>query len=123
TVDSDMKMLARTMRASQNQMFLRVELPFALPHLFSGMKNCMVLAVVGVVIGELTGANSGLGYILLSQSGQFHTAYAFAAMILLMLEGLVLYYIVEWFELRFAWYAHTNSETKQQSNKKSGTLS
>lgn len=106
TVDSDVVMMARTMRASKNQIFLRIELPYALPHLFSGMKNCLVLAVVGVVLGELTGANSGLGYVLLSQSGQFQTAYAFAAMLLLMLEGLVLFYVLEALEKRFAWYAH-----------------
>ena|SRR5690348_272183 len=116
TVDSDVTMMARTMRASRNQMFLRVELPFALPHLFSGMKNCLVLSVVGVVIGELTGANSGLGYVLLSQSGQFQTAYAFAAMILLMLEGLVLFYILEGLERRFAWYAHDAKRAQEAAS-------
>jgi NitT/TauT family transport system permease protein len=105
TVDTDVIMMAKAMKATKNQIFTRIELPYALPHLVSGMKTTLVLAVVGVVIGELTGANSGLGYILVSQSAQFNMSYAFAAMLILMGVGVVLFYILEWLETMTAWYA------------------
>lgn len=104
TTNSEMLMLARTMRARQWQIFARIRLPFALPHIMSGLKNCLLLAVVGVVVGEMTGANSGLGYTLLFASAQFRMDYALAATVILMVLGISLFYIIEGLERKYSWY-------------------
>ena len=41
--------------------FLKVRLPNALPYLFSSLKVASTLAVIGAVIGEFVGGDSGLG--------------------------------------------------------------
>lgn len=105
TVDHDMVMLAQTMRASQRAIFLRIRLPHALPHIVSGLKTCMVLSIVGVVVGELTGAGAGLGYKISEQSAIFRTDYAFAAVVILVFVSLVLFYTIEILEKQLAWYA------------------
>lgn len=105
TVDHDMVMLAQTMRASQRAIFLRIRLPHALPHIVSGLKTCMVLSIVGVVVGELTGAGAGLGYKISEQSAIFRTDYAFAAVVILVFVSLVLFYAIEILEKQLAWYA------------------
>jgi NitT/TauT family transport system permease protein len=111
TVDDDMVMMAKTMRASEGRVFLRIRLPYALPHIVSGLKTCMVLAIVGVVVGELTGAGSGLGYKISEQSAVFRTDYAFAAVVILVLMSLVLFYAIDIIERQFSWYERENQRS------------
>src|SRR5438270_9307796 len=69
SVETDMIDLARSMRASRLQMFLKFSLPQALPSIFSGLKISATLAVVGAVVGEFVGSNSGIGYVLQIANG------------------------------------------------------
>jgi ABC-type nitrate/sulfonate/bicarbonate transport system permease component len=60
--------LARSLRASPLQVFMKVQIPAALPFMFAGAKVAITLAVIGAVIGEFVGSVSGLGNLLLSAS-------------------------------------------------------
>ena len=71
SVDPDMVDLARSMRRSRFQMFCAVSLPHALPAIFCGLKVSVTLAVVGAVVGEFVGSNSGIGYVLQRANGTF----------------------------------------------------
>jgi NitT/TauT family transport system permease protein len=96
---ADLAELARSMDASRLQTFARVRLPAALPQIFVGLKVAMPLAVIGVVVGEMQYGESGLGTIIVQTSGQGDTATAFAAISLLALVSIVLYYLlflIEW---------------------------
>jgi ABC-type proline/glycine betaine transport system permease subunit len=62
SVERDMIDLARSMKASSWQTFMRISLPQALPSIFAGLKVSVTLAVVGAVVGEFVGSNSGIGY-------------------------------------------------------------
>jgi NitT/TauT family transport system permease protein/putative hydroxymethylpyrimidine transport system permease protein len=81
--DPDLAKLMRTFGASRRQIFRYVELPAALPGLFTGAKLAAVAAVTGVVFAEQSGANSGLGYLFLISISQLQGAVAFAAVTLL----------------------------------------
>jgi NitT/TauT family transport system permease protein len=48
-------------------------------------------AVIGVVVGELGGGNTGLGYLLTYAEGGGNTAMVFVSIILLTLVGILLY--------------------------------
>jgi NitT/TauT family transport system permease protein len=74
-------------------MWLR--LPNALPHLFSGMKIAMSLALVGAIAGEFVASQAGLGYLILSAQGSFQTTRVFAAVLLLAIIGTVLFFLVD----------------------------
>jgi NitT/TauT family transport system permease protein len=86
--------LARSLRASQWQVFWKVQLPSALPHVFAGAKVAVTLAVVGAVIGEFVGSNDGLGNLLLSANSQLDSALAWAALIWLSMLGVGLFLVV-----------------------------
>lgn len=86
--------LARSLRASRWQVFWKVQLPAALPHIFSGAKVAVTLAVVGAVIGEFIGSNDGLGNLLLSANSQFESALAWAALVWLSVLGVGLFLTV-----------------------------
>ena len=64
SVDPDMVDLARAMQGSRFQVFCAVNLPHAMPAIFSGLKVSVTLAVVGAVVGEFVGSNSGIGYVM-----------------------------------------------------------
>jgi NitT/TauT family transport system permease protein len=75
--------LARSLKASKMQRLLQVQLPYAVPYMFSGLKVAATLAVVGTVVAEFVAAESGLGYLLLSATAFFNTPLAFGSMLLL----------------------------------------
>ena len=90
--------LVRSLSAGQFQVFLKIRLPNSLPYIFVGLKVAITLAVIGAVIGEFVGSNKGLGYLILISTQQFDTALAFAAIILLTLMSIILFYVVEFLE-------------------------
>src|SRR5229473_3067801 len=53
------------------RVFCAVNLPHAMPAIFSGLKVSITLAVVGAVVGEFVGSNSGIGYVLQRSIGTF----------------------------------------------------
>jgi NitT/TauT family transport system permease protein len=95
SVDPDMVDLARAMQGSRFHVFLAVNLPHAMPAIFSGLKVSVTLAVVGAVVGEFVGSNSGIGYVLQRSIGTFDLPTMFAALIILALMGVVLFWIVD----------------------------
>lgn len=87
--------LLRSMGARPAQIFLKVRIPHALPHIFAGLKVSMSLAIIGALIAEFVGADVGLGYLLMVAIGQMQTALLFAAVVVLSVTGIVLYYLVQ----------------------------
>ncbi len=83
SVDPDLIKLMRTFGASRRRTFLSVELPSALPGIFTGAKIAVIVAVIGAVFAEQAGADSGLGYIFEQSLPQLLTARAFAAIVIL----------------------------------------
>jgi len=57
--------------------------------------------VIGAVIGEFVAAQEGLGYLILISTAQSQTSLAFAAIILLTLISVVIFYGIEFVERQF----------------------
>lgn len=87
--------LMRSLGASQLQTFLKVRLFVAAPYMFGGFKVGITLAVVGAVVGEFIAANSGLGYMLLVANQSFDAPLLFGIVVLLSLQSIALFYLVE----------------------------
>jgi len=99
--------LIRSLSANQLQTFIKIRFPTAMPHIFVGLKIAITFAVIGAVIGEFVGSESGLGYLILVSSSQARTPVAFAALAILTIMSIVLYYIVEFIErLAVPWAAN-----------------
>ena len=86
--------LARSLRASPFQVFMKVQMPSALPFIFSGAKVAITLAVIGAVIGEFVGSVNGLGNLLLTANSQLDGPLAWAALIWLSVLGILLFVAV-----------------------------
>jgi NitT/TauT family transport system permease protein/putative hydroxymethylpyrimidine transport system permease protein len=90
-VDPELLKLMRTFDATRARTFRHVELPAALPGLFTGAKIAVVVAVIGAVFAEQNGSNSGLGYIFAQAIPQLLTARAYAAVLILSVFAIVLF--------------------------------
>lgn len=88
--------LARTMEASPRAILLQIRLPAALPAFASGARIAAAVAPIGAVIGEWVGASAGLGFLMTQSLARGQTALAFAALVLLCVLGLALYYSTDW---------------------------
>ena len=64
------------------------------------MKIAAAVAVIGAVLAEWAGSDSGLGHLLVTANGQLETARAFAATVLLIAEAVALYALFAWLERR-----------------------
>jgi NitT/TauT family transport system permease protein len=98
SVDPDIMDLARSTGASAWRIFLKVQLPHALPILFTGFKVAAALSSTAAVVAEFVASDRGLGYLLLEYNGNLETALSFAAILVLSVLGLALYAVVELIE-------------------------
>jgi NitT/TauT family transport system permease protein len=93
-VEPDLLDLVRSVKGSRWQIFTKIQLPGALPYIFSGAKVAAILAVAGAIVGEFLGSDRGLGYLMLQVQVTLDTAAMFMAVILITLLGMVLYGLV-----------------------------
>jgi NitT/TauT family transport system permease protein len=93
-VEPDLVDLVRTLKGSRWQIFTKIQLPGALPYIFSGMKVAAILAVAGAIVGEFLGSDRGLGYLMQQVAVTLDTPAMFMAVILITLIGVVLYGLV-----------------------------
>ena len=97
--------MMRTLDAGRSQILRRVEMPSALPFLLSGAKIAAAIAVIGAVFGEWSGADEGLGHLILIAQGQLQTARVFAAVVVLSAIALILFGALALVERRLAWWS------------------
>jgi NitT/TauT family transport system permease protein len=93
-VDRELVDIIRLMGASQRDLLFKVVLPSASPWILTGLKAAVPYSLIGAVVGEIMASNRGLGYLLIHAQGQYDTAGVFAAIIVLMVMGLLLNEVV-----------------------------
>ncbi|MGU3496779.1 ABC transporter permease [Xanthobacteraceae bacterium A53D] len=98
-VDRNIVRLCRSLTATEWQIFTNIRFPMALPHIFSGMKIAITLAIIGVIIGEFITAQAGLGYLIIFATARADTEVSMAAIVVLCICGLLLYGLVALAEL------------------------
>ena len=104
STDKEMKELLLTFGFTKWQLFIKLEIPSALPSFFSGLKVAVPMSVIGAAIGEWLGAQAGLGYFSRRMMTQFDGAGVFAPIVLLSLIGVILFicvlmiekYVLKW---------------------------
>jgi NitT/TauT family transport system permease protein len=113
SIEPDVIDLARSMGANPLKVFMKFRLPQAMPAIFSGLKVSVTLAVVGAVVGEFVGSNSGLGYVLQKANGTFDLPLMFAALVILSMIGVLLFLVLELIE-RWVLPWHTSQRHDMQ---------
>ena len=105
--------LARTMGASRWSILRHIRLPAALPSLASGMRVAAAVAPIGAVVGEWVGSSGGLGYLMLHANGRMQIDVMFAALFVLAVIAIALYFLVDAVMRRLV---HWQPETKPSND-------
>ena len=92
--------LMRSLHATHKQILVKLEVPAALPVFLGGLRIGATLSVIGAVVGELVGADMGLGFLINVGRGQYDTALVFVAIFTLVILALSLYGMVNLAETR-----------------------
>ncbi|ABM59226.1 ABC transporter permease [Verminephrobacter eiseniae] len=74
--------LMRMLSASKVEIFFRLRLFNALPHLFSALRIAASMCVIGAVVGEWVGANAGVGAMIIQATFNFDSALLYAAIVM-----------------------------------------
>lgn len=92
--------VARAFGGSQRQIVAKVMVPAALPFVLTGVRLAIGRAIVGVVVGELFGANAGLGFLIYTSGQTFDVPSLFAGVLSLAFAGVALTWAVQTLETR-----------------------
>ena len=90
----------KSMKVGRGATLIYLEVPAVLPAFFSGLRISATLSVLGAVVGELSGASAGLGYLINTARGQYDTAMVFVSVLTLMCLAIFLYGLIVRIEKR-----------------------
>jgi NitT/TauT family transport system permease protein len=95
TPSADAIQLMRSYAARQQQIFLKLRLPAALPYLFNALKICSTLSMIGAVVAEFFGGQqNALGVYIKSQAGILKLREAWSAILMACLLGIAFYLVI-----------------------------
>lgn len=92
-------LLLRNLELSRAEELLRFRLLKATPFWLAGLRVSSVLAVIGAIVAEFTGANAGLGYIVLVSSVRIDTPLLMVGILLSALCGITLHGLTSMIEV------------------------
>jgi len=93
--DPDLIELARIMDAGPVATLRYIVIPSALPAFASGVRVAAAVAPIGAVVGEWVGSSSGLGYYMLHSNARMQIDLMFAALTVLSLASLTIYFSID----------------------------
>ncbi len=98
--------LMKTYAAGQMTIFRKLRLPTALPFIFSALKVCTTLAMIGAIVSEyFGGSTAGLGFRIRDDAGLFKYPEAWSAIFIAALYGIFFYLVISALERALmAWH-------------------
>jgi len=88
-VDPTTHELFRSVAASRTEVFWKLRVPHCLPFLFSALRVCVGLALIGALVAEWFGSTEGLGRTMVQARQSLAYTKLWAAVAVLMLMGIV----------------------------------
>ena len=93
-IEDELLDLARYLNASKLQLLIKIRIPNSLPYIFSGLKICATMSIIGAIVGEYMASDRGLGYVVVIAQVACDTPPIFASLIVISLMGAGLYVLV-----------------------------
>ena len=111
-IDENAGLLMRSLRATRWQTFRHLRLPSSAPTVFAGLKAAVTFALIGAIVGELSGTNEGAGHLIEKAAFQFRSDDVFAYLLMLSLMGLALFLLAGGLERRLLfWHVDVDQPT------------
>lgn len=109
TLEPELEDVLRVLGAKRWDVLTKVGLPRSMPYFYGSLKVAITLAFVGTTVSEMTAANEGIGYLLISAGSSMQMGLAFAGLIVVGAMAMVMYELFSWIEKRTTGWAHRGS--------------
>lgn len=106
TLEPELEDVLRVLGAKRWDVLTKVGLPRSLPYFYGSLKVAITLAFVGTTVSEMTAANEGIGYLLISAGSSMQMGLAFAGLLVVGAMAMVMYELFSWVEKRTTAWAH-----------------
>lgn len=106
TLEPELEDVLRVLGAKRWDVLTKVGLPRSLPYFYGSLKVAITLAFVGTTVSEMTAANEGIGYLLISAGSSMQMGLAFAGLLVVGAMAMAMYELFSWVEKRTTGWAH-----------------
>ncbi|MBW8462210.1 ABC transporter permease [Acidovorax sp.] len=110
TLEPELEDVLRVLGAKRWDVLTKVGLPRSMPYFYGSLKVAITLAFVGTTVSEMTAANEGIGYLLISAGSSMQMGLAFAGLMVVGAMAMVMYELFSWIEKRTPGWAHRGSQ-------------
>jgi NitT/TauT family transport system permease protein len=109
TLEPELEDVLRVLGARRWDVLVKVGLPRSMPYFFGSLKVAITLAFVGTTVSEMTAANEGIGYLLVSAGSSMQMGLAFAGLMVVGAMAMVMYELFSTIEKHTTGWAHRGS--------------
>lgn len=109
TLEPELEDVLRVLGAKRWDVLIKVGLPRSLPYFYGSLKVAITLAFVGTTVSEMTAANEGIGYLLISAGSSMQMGLAFAGLVVIGVMAMAMYELFAVIEKRTTAWAHRGS--------------
>lgn len=110
TLEPELEDVLRVLGAKRWDVLIKVGLPRSLPYFYASLKVAITLAFVGTTVSEMTAANEGIGYLLISAGSAMQMGLAFAGLLVVGAMAMVMYEFFSVVEKHTTAWAHRGSQ-------------
>jgi NitT/TauT family transport system permease protein len=109
TLEPEVEDVLRVLGAKRWDVLIKVGLPRSMPYFYGSLKVAITLAFVGTTVSEMTAANEGIGYLLISAGSSMQMGLAFAGLVVIGVMAMAMYELFAVVEKRTTAWAHRGS--------------
>ena len=110
TLEPELEDVLRVLGAKRWDVLTKVGLPRSLPYFYGSLKVAITLAFVGTTVSEMTAANEGIGYLLISAGSSMQMGLAFAGLLVVGAMAMVMYELFNLLEKHTTGWARRGSQ-------------
>ena len=110
TLEPELADVLRVLGAKRWDVLTKVGLPRSMPYFFGSLKVAITLAFVGTTVSEMTAANEGIGYLLISAGSSMQMGLAFAGLMVVGAMAMAMYELFSVIEKHTTGWAHRGSQ-------------
>ena len=110
TLEPELEDVLRVLGAKRWDVLMKVGLPRSLPYFYGSLKVAITLAFVGTTVSEMTAANEGIGYLLISAGSSMQMGLAFSGLLVVGVMAMLMYELFSWVEKHTTGWAHRGSQ-------------
>ncbi|MDT4824194.1 Riboflavin transport system permease protein RibX [compost metagenome] len=110
TLEPELEDVLRVLGAKRWDVLVKIGLPRSMPYFFGSLKVAITLAFVGTTVSEMTAANEGIGYLLISAGSAMQMGLAFAGLMVVGAMAMIMYELFSLIEKHTTGWAHRGSQ-------------